>query len=137
MNKYVVALIKYGSAFLVCVGIFFGVISIRNIYAETELINIIRDLCDGFIIPGVVLIGAGALVFVANLGSFNGIGYAVKHAVLMLIPFSKKKHETYAEYVSKHKEVKGYYFLFIVGGVFLTAGIVFLCIWFYLDGQAA
>ena len=129
MNKKVVALIKYSAASAFGIGVFFLVVGLRNIYSQTSIKEIMRFLSDGFIIPGVLLLCFGVLVAVANMGSFNGIGYALKHAVLMLIPFSKKKHQTYAEYVESKKQTHGYAFLFIVGGVFMVAGIVFLILW--------
>ena len=129
MNQKVVALIKYSVAILFGTGIFFLVVGLRDIYSQTSTAEIMRFLSDGFIIPGILLLCFGALVSVANLGSFNGIGYALKHAVLMLIPFSKKKHQTYAQYLETKKPIHGYYFLYIVGAIFAISGIVFVIIW--------
>ncbi len=129
MNKKVVTLIKYSLASAFAIGIFFLVVGLRNIYAETSIVEIMRFLSDGFVIPGVLLLCFGVIVAVANMGSFNGIGYALKHAVQMLIPFTKKKHQTYAQYVESKKPIHGYAFLFIVGAIFAAIGIVFLIIW--------
>ncbi len=129
-NKLVINLIKYGATFLFGVALFFLVVSLRDIYSQTSTKEIIRFISDGFIVPGVILICFGALVGVANLGSFYGIGYALKHAVEMLIPFSKKKHQTYKDYVESKKPIVGYYFLYVVGTIFTLAGVIFVIIWY-------
>ncbi len=126
LSKNTGIFLKYLIAFLVATGIFFITISIRNIYTLTDKQKIIGALSDGFAIPGVLFIAFGALMWLANLGSFNGIGYVMKHLFMMLIPLSKKKHETYAQYLETRKKVNGFGFLFVIGGVFLLAGIIFM-----------
>lgn len=130
MNKNLVALIKYGSAVIFGAIIFFITISVRNIYTQTSIKEIYRYISDGFTIPGVIILCAGVLVFLSNQGAFMGVGYVVKHAVVMLIPFIKKKNESYQEYCEKKKAVKGYLFLFIVGGIYLILGIIFIILYY-------
>lgn len=126
INKKKTILLKYLIGFFVASAIFFLTISLRNIYIATDQQQIYRFLSDGFSIPGVLFLCFGILLWLANLGSFNGIGYAMKHLVLMLIPLSRKKHETYAQYLETRKTVSGFGFLFVIGGLFLLLGIVFL-----------
>ena len=130
MKKWVKELIKYSIAFVLATGLFFLVVSIRNIFNITDKKQIFRFLSDGFVIPGVVFIGAGALVFVSNFGALNGIAYGLKHAVLMLLPFMKKKHQTYAEFLESRKQTPGYIFIFVVGGLFFTLGILFMILFY-------
>lgn len=127
-NKRAIFL-KYLIAFLVATAIFFTVISIRNIFTLTDRQKIIGALSDGFTIPGVLFICLGLLVWLANLGSFHGIGYVMKHLFTMLIPLSKKNHETYADYIETRKKTNGFSFLFIIGGFFLSLGILFLLLY--------
>ncbi len=129
-NKTIIKLIQYGAAFLFATALFFIVVSLRNIYTQTSVVEIMRFLSDGFIVPGVLLICFGAIVAVANMGSFYGIGYAMKHCIEMLIPFTKKKHQTYKEYIENKKPISNYYFLYVVGAVFTIIGIIFMIIWF-------
>ena len=118
-------ILKYAIAFLVASGIFFLTISVCDIFNTTDKQQIYRFLSDGFAIPGVLYLCFGGLLWLSNLGTFHGIGYALKHLVSMLIPLTKKKHETYAEYRETRKTVSGFAFIFIIGGIFLTLGIVF------------
>lgn len=129
MKKYLPTILKYSISSLVAIGIFFIVISIHNIYSETEFKNIMHYLSDGFVVPGILFIGAGFIVMLSNMGAFYGIGYALKHLFVMLLPFLTKKEETYAQYLEKRKQIHGYLFLFIVGGIFFITGIVFLIIY--------
>lgn len=130
MNKVVKNILRYGITFLVCTGIFFIIISIRNIYSETSLKQIYRYLSDGFVIPGVICIAVGLLVFLSNQGALKGVGYVLKKAVFMLLPFLGNKHETYEEYCKNYKKVNGFYYFFIVGGVFVVAGVVFTILFY-------
>ena len=114
MNKIVKNILKYSISFLIATGIFFLVISIRNIYSTTDLQQIYRYLSDGFIIPGVLFIAVGLLIFLSNEGALRGVGYVVKRAVLMLLPFLGAKHETYAEYCANYKKANGFSFFFII-----------------------
>lgn len=129
MKNWQINLIKYLSAFLVAVALFFITISLRNIYQESSTLKIMHYLCDGFVVPGVVLLGSGLIVFVYNHGAFHALGYAIKHLFTMLIPLSNKKEERYSDYLSRQRKVKNYLFLFIVGGIFFLVGIVFLIIY--------
>lgn len=125
MNKYLKTIIKYSITFAAGVGLFFLVVGLRNIYNQTDIKQIYRFLADGFTIPGVLMLCFGCLLLLSNWGALTGIGYALKHAITMLIPIIPKKHETYAEYCERRKPLKGFGFLFIVGFIFLATGIVF------------
>ena len=100
--------------------------------AWSERFRILSDACT---IPGVVILGIGALVMISNEGFFNGISYAVQYAVSMLIPGSNKKYEKYGDYVERKQEkgpIRGIAFLFVVGGVYLALGVLFTVL-FYLN----
>ena len=94
--------------------------------------QIYRYLSDGFIIPGVIFIAVGLLIFLSNEGALRGVGYVVKRAVLMLLPFLGAKHETYAEYCANYKKANGFSFFFIIGGLFTLAGIIFTILFYTL-----
>lgn len=123
-------ILQYVIATVVAIAFFFLVVGLRDLFNQTETKEIYRILADGFTYPGIFYICGGFLVFAANRGSFRGIGYALKRFFLMLVPFSKKKHETYADYLAKDRTVKGYLFLFIIGGVFLLAAVVFIILFY-------
>lgn len=88
-----------------------------------------RMLCDAFSIPGMMLILAGALVWVSGEGAFNGISYCLRMAVYALIPGKRKDaYEKYGDYVERksQKKVSGYAFLFYYGGAVMAVALVFL-----------
>lgn len=130
MSQTKKTIIKYSVGTLVALAIFLLVISLRDIYVVKEKKEIYRILSDGFTYPGIIFLCGGFLVFVSNRGIFNGIGYALKWFFIKLIPFSKKEHETYGDYLEKRKFVKSYYFLYIIGGVFLIMAIIFIILFY-------
>lgn len=94
-----------------------------------------RVLCDAFFVPGVLMLSAGALVWVSNFGVFNGISYAFRYVVRMFLPHSGKRDESYGNYVRARAErggIRGYGFILIVGAVFFGVSLVFLAL-FYLN----
>lgn len=127
-NKVII--LKYAIATVVAFAFFFLIVGLRDVFKQTELKEVYRILADGFTYPGIIYICSGFLLFAANQGSFRGIGYALKRFGLMLIPFSKKKHETYADYIAKERNIKGYLFLFILGGVFLLEAFIFIILFY-------
>ncbi len=129
MKKYLPSILKYSISSLLGVGLFFIVISIQNIYSLTDRKEIMHFLCDGFIVPGILFVGVGFIIMFANMGAFFGVGYTLKHLFRMLLPLNKNREESYAEYLEKRKKIHGYLFLFIVGGVFLLVGLIFLSIY--------
>ena len=93
-------------------------------------------LCDAFTIPGMLLILAGAMVWVANMGALDGLSYAVAWAFRSLIPGGRaSRDETYADYVERKREnkVRGYGFLFIAGGITMAVAIAFLVAYRFFD----
>ena len=88
-----------------------------------------RLLCDALTLPGVLLLCAGALVWVSNLGALDGICYGLRLAFRGLIPGKRlQKEESYHDYVAgrQDKRVKGYGFLLISGALTVAASLLFL-----------
>lgn len=129
MNKYLKLFIKYFCAISVGVGIFFLVTATRGMFSLTDKKEIFRYLADGFTIPAALFLGAGLLVFLANEGALDGLVYVVKHAVLMLIPLVKNKHESYGDFKERRKALHGFSFLFVTSGIFWIPTIVFLILY--------
>lgn len=88
----------------------------------------LRVLCDAFTIPGLLLVALSGLIFAANNGTFYGLGYGLRTAKQILLPFLPSEHMKYRDYIAKKKEkkVSGYRFILISGLVFLLAGISLL-----------
>lgn len=92
-----------------------------------------RILCDAFTIPGLLLVMAGLLMVVSNKGAFEGIGYAVKHAIKMLIP-GVHATERYYDYLQRKRanKIHGFGFLFVVGVIDLVIAGVFMVLFYSL-----
>ena len=90
-------------------------------------------LCDALTVPGVLLVCAGALVWVSNLGALDGIFYGLRLAFRALIPGKRlQKEENYQDFVAgrQEKRVKGYGFLLITGAVTIAASLLFLGLYY-------
>ena len=87
-------------------------------------------ICDAFTIPGLTILMCGCLVWLSNEGAFNGVGYVVSFAIRTLIP-GKGGHERYSDYLERKNanRVKGYGFLFPVGGIFMVVALVFMALY--------
>lgn len=123
---------KYGIAGAVCALMVWGVISIRTseLGAFSQLTPLLRYrvLCDAFTVPGMLLILSGLMMFVSNEGALDGLMYVGHYLKNMFIPGSRDKTKKYFDYVEakREKRVKGYGFLFVVGGVCMLIALAFL-----------
>lgn len=134
MKRWTAFLLKYGITTLVGGLLTWLTLDLHGFSSTMPKLQQYRLLCDAFTIPGVILVMVGFLVMIANAGNFLGLGYAVKHAVKMLIPFGNKKDERYYDYYQRKQQGKitGYGFIFITGLVFMAVAMVFFTL-FYLN----
>ncbi len=134
-DKLKSSLIKYGTSAIFALLIAFLHISLNKGFADMELTEKLRVLSDAFTIPGVLLIMAGALVWVTNQGTLYGVGYITSMGLKILIPGKGlEMTEKYADYVERKrsKKISGYGFLFVSGGITLAVGIVFMFLFFFI-----
>ena len=133
MSKVKSLLIKYGCCAVFDALMVWGIVSSRD-FSKGGLETFYRYWSDAFFIPGILLILGGLLMFVANEGSFDAIGYLMRSVIAKVVPGDRMKHETYAEYVERRneKKVTGYSFLFIAGLVTVAISTVFLVLYYQL-----
>lgn len=131
-DKWKVRLVKYGASTL-----FVALMSIMYLnlqdFAEAELADRYRLLCDAFSVPGVLLIMFGALVWASNEGAMLGVSYVVRQAVFALIPGKRlEREEKYGDYVARKrdKNVTGYGFLFFTGLAALGIALIFMVLFY-------
>ena len=134
MKRWTAFLLKYGITTLVGGLLTWLTLDLHGFSSTLPKLQQYRLLCDAFTIPGVILVMVGFLVMIANAGNFLGLGYAVKHAVKMLIPFGNKKDERYYDYYQRKQQgkVTGYGFIFVTGVLFMAVAMVFFTL-FYLN----
>ena len=106
MKRWTAFLLKYGITTLVGGLLTWLTLDLHGFSSTMPKLQQYRLLCDAFTIPGVILVMVGFLVMIANAGNFLGLGYAVKHAVKMLIPFGNKKDERYYDYYQRKQQGK-------------------------------
>ena len=124
-------LLKYGITIAACIIMSLFYIILRD-FPQQELAEKYRILCDAFTVPGVLVILSGALIAVTNEGALDGITYACGTAFKALLPGGRLKTEKYYDYVQRKKEkrVKGYGFLFVVGGAWMVLALVFMILFY-------
>ena len=128
-------LLKYGITVPLALGLAFFYIYVRVDFANPEatpLLEWYRIVCDGFTIPGLILLMLGCLMSLSNIGSMDGLGYVVSIAVKMLLPGGGLKMERYKEYLDRRRanRVRGYGFLYIVGAGCMAVALIFLVLFY-------
>lgn len=128
-------LIKHLSTAFICGIIAWIYISSRE-FAYVSKLDQYRILSDAFLIPGLVTVLIGCLFVISNKGGLDGVSFAVGRAVRMLVPGMKKKDEKYLDYVERKRNnpLRGFGFLFSVGGTFCAISIVFMILFYRLRG---
>ena len=125
-------LAKYGFCALFEAGMAFAYLLPRD-FAGADVKEKYQLLCDALTVPGVLLICAGALVWVSSLGALDGLSYGLRLAFRALIPGKRlQKEESYHDYVSarRKKRVGGYSFLLISGAVTVVLSLIFLGLYY-------
>ena len=110
-----------------------GVLRTHGFFETADPAERYRLLCDGFFVPGALLVCAGALIFASNHGAFYGISYSARYVARMFVPSSGKRDESYGDYVRRKSEkgnITGYGFLFVTGGAFLAVALIFLVLFY-------
>ncbi len=94
--------------------------------------DLMKDLCDGFAVSGIVMLGFGVLVFATNGGTFDMLAYgAIRFFNLFKRDLTKVKYRTFYEYRQAQNEKKrSFLHLIIIGAGFLIVGVVFLIVYY-------
>ena len=128
-------LLKYGISVGIGLILAFIYISARvdiGNLAAVEKVDLYLVFCDGFFVPGILMLMSGFLMSVSNQGAMDGVAYVLVNAARMLIPGGGLKTERYKEYVERKREnrIKGYGFLYVVAFVFLSVSGTFMTLFY-------
>ena len=125
-------LLKYGLSLLFVAVMAYLYLAPRDLAGAGEK-GQYQLLCDALTVPGVLLICAGALVWVSNLGALDGLSYGLRLCFRALIPGKRlRQEESYHDYVAarQEKRIKGYGFLLISGGITVAASVICLALYY-------
>lgn len=100
--------------------------------------EVMKILSNAFLLPGAILTGLGALIFVSNLGYFGIFDFSFKQ---MFSTFGKKEkrkefREKYPDFYTyqneKKKEQAQFSFILYPGIIFMLLAVVFTILFFYV-----
>lgn len=134
MNRSILKkVIKYLITFLACGSLTCLYLSLRD-FTQAELMEQYRMLCDALLLSGLFPVLFALLLALSNAGALDGISYLAGRAIRMLIPGSKRREERFFDYVERKRNnpVRGYGFLFVAGGCFLAASMIFYFLFYSL-----
>lgn len=122
--------LKWLISFFVGIAIALWFAASRNVFSGTLIkADVVRYLSDGFFISGVMLTGAGLLVFCSRNGTFDMITYGVKLAVRTI--FRTGENESFYDYKQRLGEkVTPCAFLIIPGVVLLLISVILTSIFY-------
>jgi hypothetical protein len=135
MRTWAKILLKYGITTLVAALMMVGVFAIQGLFSDgLSTVEFYRILCNGFFVPGILLILVYFLVRISGAGGFDGISYAFYIVFVRFIPSKSKNVMKYGDYknakIEKRKGRSSVIFLFFVGLAFCLISIVFLILFY-------
>lgn len=98
----------------------------KDIFRQTAAATVFHILSDAFFVVGVVIFGAGGLIFSSNEGTFDMLVYGVKSFLDMFRKHSVKKYDTFYDYRESRADKK------VPFGFLLICGLFFLAIAFVM-----
>jgi hypothetical protein len=126
-------LLQYSIAFLIGAAITALAAWGYGAYTSDELYEVMGALCSAFFASGIILAGAGLLVWIANQGQFYFLEYAALTIASKFNHNMKVASESYGDYVDykvKTGKKTPWLFLLCTGLFFLVVSGVFLGLYF-------
>ena len=89
-------------------------------------------LCDAFTLPGMLMLAAGGIGWLAYQGALDGVTYILRYVASMLIPGKAYWRGNYRDFLDAQQEKRrgGYGFLLITGLVCMVITGIFLVLYF-------
>ena len=107
----------------------FMIMAYEGIFDAVYTDLIMKFLCDGFFISGILLFCVGLLVVAANGGTFDMLTYGMKTLIYSFRrdPTARGAEKSFYEYRrEKQKRNHSFGYLLVVGGAMLLISVVFL-----------
>ena len=104
----------------------------KDVFHLSQAVDVMKALCGGFFVSGVLIACFGGLVFASNGGVFDMITYGVKNLFWL---FKKnpadRKYKDFYEYRDAMKEKKrSYGYMVIVGLAYIAVSLIFLALYY-------
>jgi Mn2+/Fe2+ NRAMP family transporter len=118
LKKYLITLALESLAVL-------AVLVSKDLFIQTEAINVYHILTDAFFAIGFITFGIGLLIFSSNEGVFDGLAFAVGSFINMFKKDPSKKYASLYEYrESKGERNTEFSFILLSGLAFLVISAV-------------
>ena len=128
-------LLEYGITTLVGLLITFLLLWSKGIFTETDLKEVYKYWVDSLFTSGVLISCAGAIVVVSDGGAFDMLVYGMYRffSIFRSKP-NDVKYKTFYDYrvARSDKEKHGFWYLVIVGAIFIIASLVILYFWYQI-----
>jgi hypothetical protein len=105
----------------------------EGVFSKNEALQIMKALSNAFLVPAVILGGAGLLTVCAAGGSFDLLAYSSMKLLGLFRPGRNKSlwSRDYYEYkTANDKKRRPRWFLVVSGAVFLLLSFVFLALYY-------
>lgn len=128
MKKVLPYLISAVIGAAVAILIMFASYKIHTVPPVKESVReIMTILSNSFLVPGVILVGVGLIIFASNGGAFDMLAFAVIRFFDLFKKGAKGKYKDFYEYraAKKDREFKTSFMLW-VGLAFIAVAVIFL-----------
>lgn len=121
----------YLITFAVCAAFTISLLSAYGVFEQTDKVEVIKNLSDSFIVPGIMALGLGLLFFGTNGGAFDMLAFGViKLFDVLKKDLTKVKYHDFYEYKqSREGKKREFLYLVLVGLLFLVVGLIFTFIY--------
>ncbi len=122
--------LQYLIVSVISLAIVFCVLLMQNAFTHSGDL-LLKDLCNAFFVPGVLVLGLGLLVWSTNGGTFDMLAFGViKLFDLFKKDLTKVKYRTFYDYRKAQQEKERSFSTYVVvGAVLIVISIVFLILY--------
>ena len=128
-------LASYITSLVFAMTVFFVGALAWDLFAQTELLTIVKILSDCFFLPGVLLVGIALIGWVSTKGTFDIFGYSFRGLIGLFKSESYYKTESFYDYRVKKDEKRKPFnkAMMLVGLVFLALGTIGTIVFLMLE----
>ncbi|MCQ2799130.1 MAG: DUF3899 domain-containing protein [Bacilli bacterium] len=122
------SLIRIAVAFAIGIAFFLVIIFSKGIINPESQKDMYKILVDGLFVPGIVLLGAGLLVFVTDGGAFDMLAYGIIKLIdVFRKDYENRKYKTFYDYkASKEGEHHHRWYLILTSLPFIVVSLILL-----------